>query len=98
MAIQEKHSRLGSQCPGQSHSLLLSAGKLSYAPPPESFEIDQCKCSSHSFVQRVASDPQRLESERDILPDVEVGKQGIMLKHHSESPANRLDSGNVFVD
>jgi hypothetical protein len=75
----------------------LSAGKLAYAPPLESCEIDQGKRSRHSLVESVASDPQRLESERDILSDVEVGKQGVMLKHHAESTANRLDPGNVFV-
>ena len=60
-------------------------------------QIHQGQRARDPPVQLLASDAQRLEAEGDVLPDVEVGKEGVVLEHHAEAASDRFQPGHVFA-
>ncbi len=90
--VEQQHAGLGRERTGQRDPLLLPSGQLlDFAL----FEPRQVNKRQH--LRDFLSDPSpvplpsSLQAERDILPHVEMRKQGIVLKHHPEAATRRRE-------
>ena len=95
--VQQQHARLRRQRPGERHALLLAAGELADAPALEAGEVHQRERPRDPALQLLPAEPERLETEGDVLADVEMGKERVVLEHHAEPPGHRIGPGHVLA-
>ena len=87
--VEQEHLRLRRERPRQRHALLLAAREFAMRAPLEPVQVHQ--------RQRLAAPggraPRRravgFQPEGHVWPDVEMGKEGVVLEHHAEAPARR---------
>src|ERR1700730_12476140 len=72
----------GARGAGRPPRLLLAAGELIGLPLLHTLELEQRDQPGHALIDFGTGHPGALQSERDVVPHVEVRKQRIVLKHH----------------
>ncbi|MNZ99257.1 hypothetical protein D3C78_1185750 [compost metagenome] len=78
--VEQQQLRLGGQCAGQGHTLLLAAGQLVRVAFAEPAKLDQFEHFGHDLLLlRVLAD-----AECDVLGDRQVREQRIVLEHHAD--------------
>ena len=80
--VQQHQGAAGGQGPGQGQALPLAAGKLMGVALFEPLEAQQLQQPSGTAAVLAAPQP-----ETGIPPGVEVGEQGVVLKHHAHAAA-----------
>ncbi len=86
--VEKHHPRPAGQGPGESDSLLL--------PPAEGVGHRLAEAGHADLFEKRRDRPGRvrdtgLDAEGDVAPDIQVRKQGVVLKHEADSPLLRLD-------
>ena len=79
--VQQQQARLGRQCPGQGHALLLAAGELvgvAAAHAGQAHQVEQLLDPGAALVRRPA-----VQAEADVGGHVQVREQGDVLEHHA---------------
>ena len=90
--VEEAEARAAHQRAPQRHALLLAPRELSGAPPEELEDAERARDLAHARAHLLARNPSRLEREREIPLDGEVGVEGVVLEHEAHAaPAD----GNV---
>ena len=94
--IEQQHARLGGERARKCDALLLSARELMHLAPLESREIHEGqRCRDFGLDRSLLPAP--CQSERDVAADVELGKQGVVLKDHPEAAPCRRHSRNRLI-
>ena len=80
---------------GEGHSLLLSPGKLSWHPVPQSGEPDELEQLVPPPAPLGGADPADAQRELDVLGDRHLAEQRIVLENHADPPPLRREQGHV---
>ena len=78
--IQEQDRRFDHQCPRQRYPLLLTAGELTDAPLAVVLEANQRQGPFHSLLRFELRHAGHLQSENNVVEDVEMRKEGVVLE------------------
>ena len=78
--IQEQDRRFDDQCPCQRYPLLLAAGELTDAPLAVVLEANQRQGPFHALLRFDLRHAGHLQTENNIVEDVEMRKEGVVLK------------------
>ena len=89
--------RVGSRLErGERDALLLAPGELGDAPSLEAGEVHEGQRPGDPALQLLPAETERLETEGDVLADVEMGKECVVLKDHAEPTDHRIGPGHVL--
>lgn len=83
--------------PGPMQRAVVVPRELADASLLEPCQVDQCQSPGNPPIQLFSSDPQRLETEGDVCPDIQMREEGIVLENHSKAPGHRLDPGDILA-
>ena len=75
--------------PGERHPLPLSAGELIGAPFAETFQLDQGERALDHRIELGLGELLPAQTVGQVLPNVQVGKDRVILEHHVHRPAVR---------
>ena len=95
--VKQQHGRLDDHGTGQRHTLLLAAGELVGEPLLHAFELHQLHYVIGAADDLILRDLGHTQTVGDVLPDVQVGEQGVGLEHHGDAPLVGGDLGYVPV-
>ena len=89
--VHEEDLRLGSQCPCDGDSLLLTSGELCRVTTNELLDPEHLQHLLDTLLDVVLLPFEVLESESDVLVDRHVRPQGIVLEQKSDVSLGRRD-------
>ena len=95
--VKQQHGRLDDYGAGQRHTLLLAAGELVGEPLLHALELHQLHYVIGATDDLILRDLGHTQTVGDVLPDVQVGEQGVGLEHHGDAPLVGGDLGYVPV-
>src|SRR5262249_5275761 len=84
--VEQYNGRLEDQRPGESHALLLSAGKLAWKTGGQFGQMHQGQGLSNALVEVGSGDAAKLERISDVVSHAHMRKKGIALEHQAEIP------------
>ena len=84
--VEQQHAGLHHQGPGQGHPLLLAAGELVCVPVFHALQAHQVQHVEHLFADLLLGQLAQLEAVGHVVEHVQVGEQGVALKHHGGIP------------
>ncbi len=95
--IEQQHFRAARQGAGQCHALFLTAGELIGLALREALELDQRDHLGDAGINRRTRHAGALQTESDVVPHGEMGKQRIILEHHVDRALVRQNQRNVLA-
>ncbi|MNY09689.1 hypothetical protein D3C86_1426210 [compost metagenome] len=97
--VQQQHRRLDHQSARQCDTLLLAAGKLRRQPVAEGVQLNEIERLLHTPFPIGLGNAPHLETEGDVFGNGHMGKQGVVLKQHTDIAAmNRGARGRLAAD
>ncbi len=93
--VEEQELGPDGERPGHRHPLLLPARKRLRAAVGEGRHLDEVEEARDGAPDPGPGMPLGLEPEGHVLGDREVGKQGVVLKHHPDVAPVRRGAGDV---
>ena len=94
--VEQQHAWTGSHCPSDSHSLLLATREFVHPTLLKPSQVDEGQRFRHALSPLRGAEGAS-EPESHVLAHVQMRKQRVVLKHHSETAVRRTERGNVFA-
>ena len=95
--VQQQHLGLVDQTSGDGHALLLAAGKGIHMALAVALQIDQVQHSVYPAGNLSLGELFQLQTEGDVVKHVQVGEQGILLKHGVHPALVGRNVGNLLA-
>ena len=95
--VQQEHTRLDDQGPGESDPLPLAAGQLFGAAGLVAGQLNGCQRLGYFGANRSCADPPHPEAEGDVCTDVHEGEKGMLLEDHDGAASLRRHAKNGLV-
>lgn len=95
--VEEQQLRLGGEAPGQGHPLPLATGKFIDTAITEYLQPHQMEHDLNPMEEFGRRAMLHLQAEGDVLPDIFVGKERVLLKHHAEIALMRGDVSDIPI-
>ncbi len=94
--IEQEHRRFTGQCPRQSDTLLLTAGKFLGVAIGNAFQSDERQQGFDALLDGRRCMAFAGKSERDVVIRIQVREQGVALKHRVDRAAVRRQVGDFL--
>ena len=93
--VGQNHARVGCECTGNAHALLLPAGKLGGVVLRAVGQADNLQTFAHAFVDFAFAPAGNFQREGYVAGHGAVGEQVELLKHHADVLAGGAQLGGA---
>ena len=93
--VEEQHRWLDHQRARERHALLLAAGQLARVPLLHPGELNHLQDGRDAALRIGGPHLAHLQPEGEVLPNRQVGEQGVGLEHHAHVAPFRREPGHV---